>query len=366
MRTICFALLFSLGALTSADVLSFLEPRESEVIAVVETLVNEEELKGKPLAVVFVTNRFTDPHADAVSQLLSGRSQPVSVFIAPEGILKDVKGGTILVYRDGRRTFYHGIRDAATILNFVKLIDQARMVAITNKIDKMAFERTRGTKVVGYFAAGASELTVFEEAAKLFGAKVSFFLVTDAIVAKHLKLNATGQISLVRPFDKTPVQCPQNPATLADIQRLIVLNKETFVKVTPMNARDPSFNKSLSLVLITDSSPLSYHLLKLVSRNHRNGTTKDLQTLWIELTEFPLMDPSISPLQGLSALPGLGFWDPISDSYEWLDLATLNTAPNDQIQEDANLLAIQTFIASRYRPNVPSIDPAPETAKIEL
>lgn len=61
--------------------------------AAVEVLGNENDLLLKPLAVVFVTNEGTDSDAEELSRLTAGRSAPVSIFVAPAGVLKDVAEG---------------------------------------------------------------------------------------------------------------------------------------------------------------------------------------------------------------------------------------------------------------------------------
>lgn len=63
---------------------------------------------------------------------------------------------------------------------------------------------------------------------------------------------------------------------------------------------------------------------------------------------------------------GLGFWDPSANSYEWMDLATLNATPADRLQEDQNLLLVKAFISSHFPANAPLGDPVPDAAKAEL
>ena len=78
-----------------------------------------------------------------------------------------------------------------------------------------------------------------------------------------------------------------------------------------MNAKDPALSARPSILLITDSSPLSLHLLKLVTRIQRNSTIelqsgKNPRILWIDLNDFPSLDVASLQINGLTKLPGTG------------------------------------------------------------
>ncbi|OQR80273.1 calsequestrin-2-like [Tropilaelaps mercedesae] len=342
----------------------------------VQTLTSEQEIQSAALAVVFVTaNVQASRESEMLAQILSTRTSPAAVYCAVTGVLKDSVEGQVLVFRAGRRYIYHGVREAALIFKFISHLENRNLKTITGKLDRVALDNTRGTKLIGYFALASPELQTFEQAAQLFGTQVSFFTVTDPIVAKHLKMNATGQIYLVREFDKHPVVCQVNPATLADIQQFIVFNRDLLIKVTPLNVLDPSLTSSSAILLVTDSSPFSFHLIKLIIRCQRLGgslmptppasktsptmTSAALpvnKVLWLDAGDFPAFDAAAPAIHGLLKLPGLGFWNATKETVKWMDLLPLNNKPIDKIAEETNLLLVKAFLNAHL-----TIAPLPAT-----
>jgi hypothetical protein len=343
-------LIFSMLIIGSSAVLEFLQPAQFDGVQRVRYLTNEAALQtelANPLVVVLSCNDVCDLDklGEPLAQTLSARLNPIPVFRVS---VAAGQPNQIHVYRDGKKFLYHGRRDVDTFVRFLKSFETPETKTITGKLDKIAFDQVRGIKLVGYFVTGTPEHQVFEQASSLFSPIVHFYIVSDVLVAKHLKLNTTGQINLYRDYEKHPVTCGANPATLADIQKLIVLNRDqALVQVNEFNMFDPALdNPNVNQVfLMTDTSPMSLYLKKMITKALRNITTTS-RILWMDTSSLPNLAEisTTKPIHGLTSLPGLGFYDGTTKTVTWMDLSQISSNLTTKAIEQTNLELMKIFL----------------------
>lgn len=300
--------------------------------------------------------------AQITAQLLIGRKisiceMPVSALnILPHAEL-EVKpsDGDVHIYREGKRTLYHGRRTAASLLSFLLQVNSSEVKVISGKLDKIAFDNVNQPKVVGFFMKETPDFLAYQEAAKTFFPSVPFYVTFDRTVAKHLKLDTVGVIHLVRPFEKQPVSCPRNPANTADIEAFVRINKGCILtKLNEHNLYDPELvdpSKMLVLAIGEEASPLGnylYHLLSKVIKNNTNNTDfRNLNIIWIEPQIFPVVYVVMDQLQSTFGVtpqfPTIGAVNFTNNLATWFNTTLFNTTA-DKTADEQNLLVLQDWL----------------------
>ncbi|XP_035232852.1 calsequestrin-2-like [Stegodyphus dumicola] len=234
--------------------------------------------------------------------LLSAKTSDASVQIQP---------GDVYIYKKGQGIPYYGKRTTRALLNHLFKVNGTQMNVITGKIDKIAFDTVEELKVVGFFMQGTPDYQAFEDVAARLSPSVRFYVTFDRLVAKHLKLSTVGQIHLVKPFNKIPVPCPHNPATVADIEAFIRVNRGSLLsKINEQNLYDPSLidpSKILVLAVGEETSSLGGYFYRLVTKLVRNNTDnaefEKLNIIWIEPQIFPTIHLVMDELETTLGIP---------------------------------------------------------------
>ncbi|XP_022236294.1 calsequestrin-1-like [Limulus polyphemus] len=263
--------------------------------------------------------------------------------------------GDVHVYREGKRTVYHGRRTAASLVSFVLQVNSSEVKVISGKLDKIAFDSINQPKVVGFFMKGTPDFQAFQEAAGAFLPSVPFYVTFDRTVAKHLKLDTVGQIHIVRPFERQPVSCPHNPATTTEIEAFVRKNKGSILtKLNEHNLYDPELidpTNKLVLAIGEEASPLGhylYHLLTKVIKNNTNNTEfRNLNIVWIEPQVFPVVYVVMDQLQSAFGvppqLPKIGAVNFTNNLTAWFNTTLFNTTA-DKTADEQNLLLLQDWL----------------------
>uniref|UniRef100_A0A1W7RAU5 Calsequestrin n=1 Tax=Hadrurus spadix TaxID=141984 RepID=A0A1W7RAU5_9SCOR len=290
-----------------------------------------------------------DSFSEVTAQVLQNRN--VSVCQVDVSSIKDyladeqLKPGDVYIYKNNKVFPYYGRRTPTSLLSFIFKLNSTEMNAITGKLDKIAFDAVHQPRVVGFFMKGTADYKAFEDASLQFSPGVPFYVVYDRTVAKHLKLETVGQINLFRPLEKTPVVCPTNPASVADIQTFVEEHKGVVLnKLTEHNLHDPSIfdpNRTLVLAIGAQHSALGgyfYRILSKIIRNNTNNTEfHQLNIVWIEPDNFPalhlMMDVLESKLGIPPTLPAFGTVNLTTNNNAWFNTALLNTTADKQAEE---------------------------------
>ncbi|GFQ80612.1 calsequestrin-2 [Trichonephila clavata] len=263
--------------------------------------------------------------------------------------------GDVFIYKKGRGIPYYGKRSTRALLNHLFKVNGTQLNVITGKIDKLAFDAVEEVKLVGFFMQGTADHQAFEEAAAHLSPSVRFYAAYDRTVAKHLKLNSVGEIHLVKPFTKTPIVCPQNPASAADIEAFVKANQGSFLtKITEHNLNDPSLfdpSKILVLAIAEEASSLGGYFYRLITKSARNNTNNtefaNLNIVWLEPHIFPsihlVMDELETTLGIPNKLPAFGALNITTLKSSWLNTATLNCS-GDKNSDAQNLQILQEFL----------------------
>ncbi|RWS00052.1 Calsequestrin-2-like protein, partial [Dinothrombium tinctorium] len=326
-----------------------------------------------------------DEFLELSAQLLEKRNITVYRVKAPKDLskippeLSSFKPGKIILYYNGRKYFYHGRRDALSLLSFVlKLHDMNQVKSIEGKIDKVAFDAIQEPKLVGFFMPNTPDYNEYVAAASLFSPSVQFFVVTKRNVAKHLKLDTVGQIIMVKPFEKAYIVCPQNPATLADIEAFVNENRGiALTYLNEHNLHDPTiFNNDKKVILaITESnSPFGVYFHKLITKVIKNVTGveepksskhqkhakaaapeqkpenifKNLSIVWVDLEQFPTLYLLRDQLEkSLNFTPNLPFYFGLvnvsSNQSVWFNTSSLNTT-GDKGADEENIRSLKDWL----------------------
>ncbi|KAG8181450.1 hypothetical protein JTE90_015468 [Oedothorax gibbosus] len=266
-----------------------------------------------------------------------------------------VNPGDVYIYKKGRGIPYYGKRSTRALLNHLFKVNATQVSVITGKIDKVAFDAVEQVKLVGFFMQGTADYLAFEEAASHLSPSVAFYVTFDRMVAKHLKLSTVGEINLVKPFTKTPVPCPQNPASAADIEAFATTNEGVLLsKITEQNLFDPALldsKKMLVLAIGNEGSSLGSYFYRLVTKLARNSTNntefQNLNIVWIDPNIFPtihlVMEEMETTLGIPNKLPAFGALNITTLKSSWLDTSTLNST-GDKNSDVQNLQILQDFL----------------------
>lgn len=379
MKVISCFIGLSLFVSSYAAILPFLEPPRHDGIKRVCHLTAENYttvLSAAEVAVVvFTTPQPTkqpavcptelDNFAEVSAQVLRKKNIIVCEASAdlpasqqtPPSAVSQVSAGDVYIYKKGNGVPYYGRRSTPALLSFLFKVNGTQVNVITGKIDKIAFDAVQGTKVVGLFMQGTADYNAFEEAAAKLSPSVAFYVAFDRVVAKHLKLETVGQIHLIKPLEKTPIPCPQNPASAADIEAFIGSQKgAVLTKMNEHNLYDPQLlDTSRTLVLAIGEQASSfggyfYHLVTKLVRNNTNNTDfEKLNIVWIEPQIFPTIHLMMEDLQttlGIpNQLPAFGAVNITTMQSAWLNTAQLNTT-SDKTSDERNLKILEDFLSS--------------------
>lgn len=105
---------------------------------------------------------------------------------------------------------------------------------------------------------------------------------------------------------------------------------------------NPNVNQVL---LMTDDSPMSLYLKKMITKALRN-TTSTSRILWLDVANLPILAEisSTRPVHGLTALPGLGFYDATTQTTTWMDLNQISSNVSTKVIEQTNLELMKIFL----------------------
>ncbi|GIY16460.1 calsequestrin-2, partial [Caerostris extrusa] len=263
--------------------------------------------------------------------------------------------GDVYIYKKGRGIPYYGKRSTRALLNHLFKVNGTQLNVITGKIDKVAYDAVEEVKLIGFFMQGTADHQAFEEAAAHLSPSVRFYAAYDRVVAKHLKLTTVGEIYLVKPFSKTPIVCPQNPASAADIEAFVNANQGAFLKkINEHNLNDPTLfdpKNMLVLAIAEEASPLGNYFYRLITKLARNNTNNtefaNLNIVWLEPQVFPtihlVMDELETTLGIPNKLPAFGALNITTLKSSWLNTALLNCS-GDKNSDIKNLQILQEFL----------------------
>lgn len=296
---------------------------------------------------------------ETAAQLLEGEN--VKFCDVPESVIREsvptAAVGSWFLFRQGRALPYHGRRTTSALLSWVQKASQPIVSVIAGKVDKVAFDQVHELKLVGFFVNGAADYKLFEEASITKSRHARFYAVFDRTVAKHLKLDMVGQIALYNPFVKQPVICPQNPASMQDIQAFIAQHKHVgLTKVDEHNIHDPELvdpNRVTVLAVADQSSPLGAYFLRLLHRTLRNitnttaaaGTVPHFNLLWVDPAVLPTAHAMLKHLGQTGSGPHLGTHDLLTGEGRWFDMLTLN-ASGDRGSDEENVHKVLTWLVT--------------------
>ncbi|XP_042896091.1 calsequestrin-1 [Parasteatoda tepidariorum] len=305
----------------------------------------------------------TESFAEITAQVLRKKNsivceasvEVVSPSQSPDVSAHQAKPGDVLIYKKGKGVPYFGKRSTRALLNHLFKVNGTQVNIITGKIEKVAFDAVENVKLVGFFMQGTADYLAFEEAAARLSPSVTFYAAFDRVVAKHLKLTTVGEIQLIKPFSKTPIPCPQNPASAADIEALVNTNEGSILsKINEHNLYDPKLldpNRYLVLAVGEEASGLGryfFHLVTKLVRNNTNNTEfEKLNIVWVEPQIFPIihlvMDELETTLGIPNKLPAFGALNITTLKSSWLDTSLLNCT-SDKTTDAQNLLVLQEFL----------------------
>jgi len=184
---------------------------------------------------------------------------------------------------------------------------------------------------------------------------VKFYIIYDRNVAMHLRFTSVGEIQLFRPPNKLPTTCPQNPASVADIETFLQANKgAVLTKITEQNMYDPSIvdpNKILVLAIGDAESSMGGYFFKLITKvvrtNSNNTQFEKLNIVWIQPEVFPTIHLVMEELEttlGIpNRLPALGALNVTTLQSSWFDTVSLNSS-GAKPADIQNILLIQDFL----------------------
>ncbi|XP_054718192.1 LOW QUALITY PROTEIN: calsequestrin-1-like [Uloborus diversus] len=306
-----------------------------------------------------------DVFAEVTAQVLRKKNSIVceiavdvyNIGVNSDPVAVQVKPDDVIIFKKGRGIPYYGKRTSRALLNHLFKVNGTQINVITGKIDKIAFDAIEQDKVVGFFMQGTADYQAFEDAAARLSPSVLFYVAFDRVVAKHLKLTTVGQINLVKPFSKTSIACPQNPATVADIEAFVKNNKGSLLsKIDEHNLYDPSLmdpSKLLGLAVGAEASSLGGHFYRLITRlvetTHNNTDFQSINIVWIEPEIFPTIHLVMDELETLlgvpNKLPAFGVINVTTLQSSWLNTSLLNCS-GDKVADTQNLQILQDFLLS--------------------
>lgn len=311
-----------------------------------------------------------DSFTEVTAQVL--RKRNVLICKADVSVIKEfladeqLKSGDVYIYKNSRTYRYFGRRSAHSIISFLLKLNSTQINVISGKLDKIAFDAVELPRVVGFFMKDTVDYKAFEDASLQFSPEVPFYVVFDRTVAKHLKLDTVGQINLYRPLEKTPISCPVNPASVADIQTFVEGHKGiVLTKLTEHNLHDPSLfdeNRILVLSIGAQQSPIGGYFYRLLSKIIRNNTNitefQQLNIVWIEPDSFPamyiMMDVLESTLGIPPTLPAFGTVNLTTNENAWFNTALLNTS-GDKTAEKENIQLLTDWLTSVINKTVQTV-----------
>ncbi|GFY61321.1 calsequestrin-2 [Trichonephila inaurata madagascariensis] len=274
--------------------------------------------------------------------------------------------GDVYIFKKGRGIPYYGKRSTRALLNHLFKVNGTQLKWKFGKNRKTFFlmllrvafgffTRNEKSKLESIDIQIKYDHQAFEEAAAHLSPSVRFYAAYDRTVAKHLKLNSVGEIHLVKPFTKTPIVCPQNPASAADIEAFVKANQGSFLtKITEHNLNDPSLfdpSKILVLAIAEEASSLGGYFYRLITKLARNNTNNtefaNLNIVWLEPHIFPsihLVMDELETILGIpNKLPAFGALNITTLKSSWLNTATLNCS-GDKNSDAQNLQVLQEFL----------------------
>ncbi|CAG2111686.1 unnamed protein product [Medioppia subpectinata] len=244
------------------------------------------------------SGQSADNFGQQSAQLLANKNIAVCE-LSVDGQTVGGQGSEVVVYMNGKLHPYYGRRSASALLSFVLKLTTTHVRLITGKLDKKAYDLVNGPKLVGFFMPSTPDLIAYETVAAKYSPDVPFYLVTDRMVAKHLKLTVVGQINLVKPAEKLAITLPINPATGADIEAFIQQNKGVVLKyLTEHNVYDPSLQdpNRTSIVAIGDrTAAVGQYFHKLLTKAVRNITRENaaISAALLAKSAAELADPAL-------------------------------------------------------------------------
>ena len=89
----------------------------------------------------------------------------------------------VVVFLNGKKLFYYGKRSSVTLISFIEKVNTtSQLPIITGKIDKIAFDKVPGPKVVGFFMTETPDFIAFKAAAEQ-NPLIPFYVILDRIVS---------------------------------------------------------------------------------------------------------------------------------------------------------------------------------------
>lgn len=196
---IAFLAVALLGSVYALDIHSLLDSEPTVDVNAKTCQLTQAQLDSilagtstEPNSYILIDSKLSKAFADSAAQLLAPSGFTVCQTTAEEaGLPGDV---TIILQPAGKTVVYYGKRNAETLNLAVQKLS-ARFGAaggpmfstITNKMERKAFERLNGAKVVAFFAdpivADAAAFAEFQSAARQLAPNPPFYVVHDTHVS---------------------------------------------------------------------------------------------------------------------------------------------------------------------------------------
>lgn len=128
-----------------------------------------------------------DDWAELSAQLLVKRNFTVAELPIDVSQTVSILGnaGDVLLYINGKQHHYYGLRSPNVLLaHIMRSTSRASSIpVIAGKLDKSAFDKVSGPKVIGFFMAGTVDYANYEQAASQHAHSIPFYVVHDRVVS---------------------------------------------------------------------------------------------------------------------------------------------------------------------------------------